>query len=303
MSVCLITGASSFISQALAGLLERSGHEVVRASRNPGPGMTLYDPTDVESLSALMASRAVTHVVHLAAQKNRTLTTVELTRELLDTNLSNTLRLAEACTRTPGFCRMVFMGTCDEYGLVATPFHEAKREAPVSAYGLSKLAATQMLQMLHRTLGLDVVIARPSVVYGPGQSGDMFIPALLSALSSGRAFHMSSGNQQRDFLYIDDLLEGLAAMMLRPGIEGRIINLGAGRSTTLNEVVAQALTLTGASEELIVRSSEDLRQNDLADYRVDISTAAKALEWHPRIDSQAGLARTLDWLKGSSQSA
>lgn len=303
MSTCMITGASSFIGQALGTFLERRGHEIVRASRTAGPGMTLYDPADTESLSTLMTERGVTHVVHLAAQKDRTLTTFALTRRLLDVNLSNTLRLAEACTRTPSFRRMIFLGTCDEYGLGSNPFHEANREEPASAYGLSKLAATQLLQMLHRTLGFNVVIARPSVVYGPGQSGEMFIPALLSALHSGRAFHMSSGGQQRDFLYIDDLLDGLAAMMTRPDIDGRVINLGAGISTTLNEIVSLALSLTGASESRVTRSSEGLRQNDLANYRVDVSAAARYLEWHPRIGPQDGLTRTLNWLKGPSQSA
>ena len=299
MSYCLITGGSGFIARACARFLKDRGFSVLLASRNPEVNNVYYNPSDLSVLEDLFDQYEISNVVHLAGRKDRTSTDAALTHELLSVNLMDTLKLVDVCTRKARLKRFVFLGTCDEYGQQSVPFNETLRENPVSAYGASKLAATRNLQMLWHSIGFPAVIARPSLVYGPGQYGDMFIPALLRTLADGKVFQMSQGTQERDFIYIDDLLHGIEALLTQMDIEGEIFNLASGTSVNLNEIVDIVLPLVEGQEtgSAQVQRGDLGRKNDANTYRVSVEKTKNTLDWHSSTPLHVGLKNTLMWIQ------
>src|SRR3546814_11839271 len=105
-----------------------------------------------------------------------------------------------------------------------------------------------------RTMGLPVCVLRPSVAYGPAQQEDMFLPALIHALLQGKRFPMTNGDQTRDYIYIDDLVEAIALAGVCPDTSGEVINIGSGKGTRINDVV-KLVEQTEGVNELVQRES------------------------------------------------
>jgi|OM-RGC.v1.014421488 Nucleoside-diphosphate-sugar epimerases len=103
----------------------------------------------------------------------------------------------------------VQVGSSDEYGSQPAPQHEEMREQSISPYSCGKSLATHFLQMLARTEGLPIQIARLFLVYGPGQKANRFLPQLIKSCLQNDSIDVSAGEQMRDFLYIDDAVSGL----------------------------------------------------------------------------------------------
>ena len=99
---------------------------------------------------------------------------------------------------------------------------------PISPYSIAKTSATHFLQMLYRTERFPVVILRLFLVYGPGQDSSRFLPQIIKGCLSGKEFETSSGEQLRDFCYIDDITDGILKSMKSDNLNGEIINLASG---------------------------------------------------------------------------
>lgn len=233
-------------------------------------------------------------VIHLAGTRNRG-DSIGDYQENYQANLLNSLNLLNSCRKLSSLKRFVFIGSCDEYGSGEPPFHEALREQPNSAYGLSKLATTQLLCAWHRMQDFPAVVLRPSVVYGPGQDIEMFIPALARSLASGQIFPMTKGDQLRDFLYIDDLVEAIIlAASADKRAEGLVINIGSGIPVRIRELALMVADLLGPDTYKLLRVGElPYRLNEVMNYSLMIDRAAEVLGWHPMTTLEEGLKRTL----------
>jgi nucleoside-diphosphate-sugar epimerase len=295
----LLTGADGFIGKHLsAGLREqgaRVGH-VVRKSASPENSVESFigDICDQDFLPGVIDSWQPQIIFHLAASKVRA-QTPDAFRETLNVNLMGTLGLLMASSRSKSLTNIVLLGTGEEYGKNLTPFKEGSREAPVSAYSLSKLSATHLAQMMARS-GLPVCVLRPSVAYGPGQQDDMFIPALIRTLLRGEKFPMTKGAQTRDFLFIADLVQALLLAGVATNVAGEVINIGSGDEVCIAKLVDSIEELTGAHGHAL-RGLLDYRQGEAMHYQLDISKARHMLGWKPEIALEEGLARTVQWYR------
>src|SRR5439155_5299425 len=124
----------------------------------------------------------------------------------------------------------------EEYGSGPAPFVESQREAPRSAYSASQVAGTHLVQALQPSLPFAAVTLRPTLIYGPGQSTDFLIPALIEALLGGRPFALSEGRQRRDLLHIDDLVTAMLAASSGEGMAGEVINVASGTARQIRTV-------------------------------------------------------------------
>jgi UDP-glucose 4-epimerase len=294
----LVTGGAGFIGTSLVRRLAADGVRVTvldRADNGPIPGVDrtlVADLADTTAMRDLLGESAPDMIFHLAASKVRS-SELPAYREALEVNVLGTLSLCEAMLATTPDARLVAIGTSEEYGPAPGPYVESERELPISAYSLSKLAMSRMLETLSRVNGLRATVLRPSVCYGPNQPPDMFISALVDALVAGREFPMTLGEQTRDFVYVDDLVDAIVRAGRSDAAIGRIINVGSGVGTRIGDLALLVEQLVGASD-LVRLGAVPYRAGEQMEYCVDSALAAELLGWEAATSLEEGLRRTID---------
>jgi UDP-glucose 4-epimerase len=293
----LVTGAEGFVGRHLCRALYASGFKLSCVGR--GAGMGVGDHYALDLLNDIATNNLITklkpnYVVHLAGIKIRD-ADLDAFRPNYDINIRCAWNAIDACLALPNFKRFIFFGSGDEYGCVASPYKEAGIASPVSAYGLSKLATTQILGTLFRSNGFPAVVLRPSVIYGPGQGLDMFIPTLIHAVLAGRSFGMTEGAQFRDFVYVSDVVDAvIRAIKAEKCVDGEVINIGAGQSHTIKSVVGMILgELSCSQDDLIKYGSLPYRACEVMNYAMSIEQASKLLNWRPEVGLLTGLRSTI----------
>lgn len=302
----LITGAEGFVGQHLSAALLSSGAKVTQLVR-PGSASAAaiqnqsfieIDLTDRKRVAAAFSLRNPDFVVHLAATKARGTIACDFINDY-EANASMVINVIHACFDLSSFKKLIFIGTCDEYGWIPCPFVESHREAPSNVYGLGKLAATQMLSTLSRTDGFPSIILRPSVIYGPRQGPEMFLSALIKSLVAGNDFAMTAGEQYRDFVYVKDVVDAIIqALNTGDAVNGKVFNIGAGQSWRVNDVAVLVAKQIGHNAiENIRFGAIPYRPNEVMDYAVDITQARSVLGWQPKTSLEAGLHETVTYFQ------
>lgn len=295
----LVTGAGGFVGGHLCQALHAQGARVVGFVRSHGAlkrhvgEQHVIDISDRERVLELIQDIRPDMVVHLAAAKNRSVDMPEY-RAGYEANLLGALNLVEACQELTALTRFVFLGTCEEYGQQAAPFDESSREFPVSAYAVTKLAVTQLLQALARAHGFPAVILRPTIVYGPGQDVSMFLSALIKSLVSGERFGMTRGEQTRDFVFIDDMVSAIMRALEAPDALGRVINVSSALPVRIDKLARKVASLIGSgAESLLDFDARDYRHGEAMDYWASNSRAKELLDWSPNVLLEDGLRQTI----------
>jgi UDP-glucose 4-epimerase len=296
----LVTGGAGFIGCHLVRALRAAGAQLGLMLRRPWPefeGQQVFigDLREREFVTVAVTTLQPEVVFHLAASRARSLTATAFT-EAIDINLIGTLNLLEALEHASHIKRIVLLGTAEEYGRGPVPFREDVRESPVSAYSLSKLSATHLAQTMAFNLGLPAMVLRPSVAYGPEQREDMFLPALIRTLLRGERFAMTAGEQTRDFVYIDDLVQALGRAGLSENTSGEVINVGGGQAIRIADLVDHVERMTDTIGQA-QRGAVAYRPGEAMNYQLDIAKAEKLLEWRPQTSLEQGLQRTVAWYR------
>jgi UDP-glucose 4-epimerase len=184
--------------------------------------------------------------------------------------------------------RIVLAGSIEEPVAVDSP--------PRSPYAAAKWAASGYAQMFHALYQVPVVIAKISMVYGPGQlDHTKLIPYVTISLLRGEAPRLSSGVRLVDWIYVDDVVDGLIGCAQTPGIDGRTMEFGSGETLSIREVVQQLND--------IVASTVDPQFGVLPDRplegvgKADIAESYKLIGWRPSTSLRTGLTRTVEWYK------
>ncbi|HEY2845047.1 MAG TPA: dTDP-glucose 4,6-dehydratase, partial [Bryobacteraceae bacterium] len=214
------------------------------------------------------------------------------------TNFVGTFTLLEEARRRK-LGRFLQVSTDEVYGSLEAPV-EADESFPLnpsSPYSASKASADLLARAYFLTYGLPVVITRASNNYGPYQFPEKLIPLMIvNALEDGPLSVYGDGMQVRDWLYVDDHCRGILAV-LRNGKEGEVYNIGGDRSLSNLEVVRRVLELTGKPESLI-RYVNDRPGHDRR-YALSSGKLMRETGWHPLVEFEAGLARTIEWYRAN----
>jgi nucleoside-diphosphate-sugar epimerase len=299
----LVTGASGFVGRHVCRALHGAGAKVIGWVRSTD-GMHDFpfehryvDLTERDDVRDGVVESRVQYVIHLAAETYRGIETHKY-RASYETNLLGTLNLIEGCDRLQTLKRFIFIGTCEEYGNQPGPFDESCVEAPVTAYGLSKLSATQLLRSLAMVRDFPVWILRPSVVYGPGQDRSMFLPALVGALLDGRRFAMTSGAQTRDYLYVDDLVSAIVGTFTAPRAGAYVLNISSAAPLRIEELARLAADIIGHdAQSLIDFGALEYRVGEAMHYSARNLLAQAVLNWKPRVSIEEGVRRTVEYMR------
>ncbi len=209
-------------------------------------------------------------------------------------NLHGSLVLFECLQESSRVRRVVCVGGLEEYGNGPVPFVETQREAPVSAYSAAQVAMTHAAQMLHRQRGLPCVIVRLGLVYGPEQSSSFLIPALVESCLAGRPFAMTSGEQTRDYVYVEDAADALLRAGFADPAVGEVINVSEGIERRVSDV-AQRIVEIGGGRDILRLGALQPRPQEVARMVSDPSRAQHLLGWKASTPFEAGLRATVEW--------
>ncbi len=297
-SVC-VTGGTGFIGSHLCRRLVKEGASVsiiTEESSSPAILKDIRDKvdihqcdiTDIDPLNSVLKEIRPELVYHLAAKLD-TGTGFEVIDPLIKINLRGTINTLKASTET-GVNRFIFIGTSDVYGPTEEACSENSPLDPISPYGASKAAA----EFFVRQCNIPWVILRPFIIYGGGQSPDMFIPQLINAALKGKDFSMTAGEQTRDFLYIDDFIDACISAGLSKEAEREIINIASGKETPLADVANNVMSQVHHPAKIRL-GALPYRENERWHVKADIGKAARLLRWSPKTDLEDGLKKTIHW--------
>ncbi len=297
----LVTGAAGFLGSALANRLAADSHSVRGlddlsagdpARLSPQVLFTRGDVNDRPKLWTLLQD--VECVYHLAARVSVP-ESVLYPREYNAVNVGGTVSVMEAM-RDAGVRRVVLVSSGAVYGEQGRqPLSEKQAPDPRSPYAVSKLAAEYYVRTIGSLWGLESVALRVFNAYGPGQplpaAHAPVIPRFLrQALQGGSLVVHGDGSQTRDYVYIDDVVEALAAAASARDVDRQVINVGSGQETSVRELARLAGAATGHKIEVLYSNADN---GGVSRMRADISLAGAKLNFRPRIALPEGLALCL----------
>lgn len=291
----LVTGASGFIGARLAARLGELGAEVHGTSRGselPEEGFASRlrgDLADEGFVRRLVAETRPEIVFHLASA----VTGARDPAAVLPTfraNLASTVHLLLA-VQEEGCRRLVLAGSMEE------PEAESAGEAlpaPASPYAAAKLGAGAYARMFHALWGTPVVSARVFMVYGPGQRDlAKLVPYVTLSLLRGERPALSSGERPVDWVYVDDVVEGLLALAVAPGVEGLRLDLGSGELVTVRAVAEHLAGLAGPAGEAAELGLGERPDRPFEQVRrAHVEGTRELTGWRPRVGLSEGLRRT-----------
>jgi len=213
-------------------------------------------------------------------------------------NVEGTLNVLLAA-RDEDVRRVVFASSSSVYGASQTlPKTEADQPLPISPYGVSKLAAEHYCRAFTKVYGLETVSLRLFNVFGPGQDPlsqyAAVVPRFIAALRSGsRPTVYGDGTQTRDFTYVEDVVDAFVLASAAPSAAGEVINVAAGRETSLLDLLALLSDLleTDAEPEF-----EPARAGEVRASHGDRAKAAAVLAWEPRWSLRQALDASINAL-------
>ncbi|MBN2002574.1 MAG: NAD(P)-dependent oxidoreductase [Anaerolineae bacterium] len=289
-----LTGATGFIGARLAQALLNAGAEVAaltlpaEADRLPA-GVRGFSGDVCDETAVLQAVQAFRPrmIIHLAAIG---VTHPDLPlAEAIRVNVGGTIHVLNAAGDGGGVQRIVVAGTSYEHGAA----RNGDGLDPFNAYSASKVAAWACARAAYNAWHAPVVWLRPFQVYGPGQRNAALIPSAIRAALTGADFPMTAGEQQRDFIFVDDVVRGFMAAMVAPGIEGHALDLGTGILYRVRDVVTHVWQLAGARGKMRV-GVLPYRPGEVPAIRADVEHARQLLGWQAQVPLETGLQRTIE---------
>lgn len=298
----VVTGAQGFVGRALVRTLRARGHVVVGWQRDHKLFELDQDPVGLASACSDWQRRLrdVDVVVHLAARvhhvNEKKMDVAALYQRV---NVDATEALATAAARA-GVKRMVFFSTAKVYGEgSAEAYSEQDLPMPADYYSQSKWRAEQLLQECSERWGLDLVVLRPPLIYGPGVGGNF--NRLWRIAATGWPLPLASVDNRRDMIAIDNLVDIAAHCCDDIRAVGQIFNVADSAPYSLPDLIRAIRRAQGRRDGLwpfppqLVRGAlQALRgagdvQRLLGDFRVNTTHVQKAMSWTPRMT----LAQTL----------
>lgn len=315
MAHILVTGGAGFIGSHLVERLLSMGERVsimddfndyydpAVKRRNVESAIThaccrLYDGDirDNTAVESVWAREPIDVVVHLAAWAG-VRPSIKKPNLYADVNVVGTVKILEAA-RKHGCDKFVFASSSSVYGNnEKTPFHEDDRvDHPISPYAATKKSGEMLCHTYHHLYKMPMTCLRFFTVYGPRCRPDLAIPKFTQLIDEGKPIPMfGDGSMQRDFTYIDDIVDGIVGAIEHCGAF-RIYNLGESKPIVLRDMIA---TIGDAMGKKPTIESQPEQPGDVKITYADVSRAREEIGYNPTMDFAEGIRRYVAWYQES----
>ena len=313
MQKILITGAAGFIGYHLSRSLLKDGiivfgvdnlnnyydtdlkkQRLKRLKSFKNFTFKKIDIIDEKKLNNAFLNFNPSIVIHLAAQAGVRYS-IENPRSYLNSNLIGFHNIIEQCKQCK-IDKLIYASSSSIYGLnEKTPFSvNDKTDYPVSLYGATKKSNELVAHTYSHLHGLKTIGLRFFTVYGPWGRPDMAYFSFTKKIIEGRKIEVfNHGNMQRDFTYIDDIVDGIRNT-IEKDFNFEIFNLGNSKSEDLMTMVRIIEKELNIKAKIVFR---DMQPGDVTKTHAEIEKSTKMLGFKPKVSLQIGLKRTIDWYK------
>lgn len=304
----LVTGAAGFIGSSLCDRLLEQGNEVVGVDcltdyydisikrRNLENARSSENFTflqlDLATCDLPRLLEGVSAVFHQAGQPGVRASWGSEFEGYVRNNILATQRLLEACRDQSGLRTLVAASSSSVYGTAERyPTIESDMPTPISPYGVTKLAAEHLCTLYGTQFGVPCSSLRYFTVYGPRQRPDMAINRLIRSALTGSQFPLyGSGEQRRDFTFIDDIVRAnleVSEWLMDGGSPGSVFNVGSGNPVSLHRVIATIESVAGRRINCHHLPPED---GDPIQTGADCTRITSLVGWRPQISFEDGIA-------------
>jgi nucleoside-diphosphate-sugar epimerase len=305
----LITGATGFIGQYLCDQSLQQGFNVRIAVRKTKVQSTAAEVAEIGDIDGNVdwnsALSNVDVVVHLAARVHIIKEyVVNPIAEFSKTNVEGTLNLAFQASHS-GVKRFIYVSTIGVNGAQSKlPFTELDAPTPHNPYSISKIEAELGLQKIAAETGMEVVIIRPPLVYGPYAPGNF--ASLIRVLKRGIPLPLGAIHNQRSFVYVGNLVSFIMRCIEHPAAANQVFLVSDGHDISTTELLRECAKALGVSSRLIpvpqkliefvanVLGKGNVAKSLCGNLQVDITKARTLLGWEPPFSVEQGLKVTAD---------
>jgi len=314
MTKVLITGVNGFIGKTLSDELVIKGFNVNGTVRSvmsvdfPG-AITKFVIKDIDSKTDWQnALEGVDMVIHLAARVHVMKdTAIDALSEFRRVNVEGTLNLARQAVEA-GVQRFIFISSIKVNGegsILGQPYTPEDQPAPVDPYGISKREAEDGLRQLASETGMEVVIIRPPLVYGPGVKANF--QSMMRWLDKGIPLPLGAIHNKRSFVALDNLIDLIATCIHHPAAANQTFLAGDGEDISTTELLQRMAAALGKKAWLIPVPSfilewgarlvgkQAITQKLCGSLQVDISKARDLLDWKPPVSVDEALRKTAQY--------
>jgi len=307
----LLTGATGFLGQDLAVKIEALSDfnltSVVRSEVGSVTGTRVFISQidgDTDWCSALKDQDLIIHAAARAHVMNEEV--ADSLKEYRRVNVDGTLNLARQAVAS-GVKRFIFISSIKVNGektLLGLPFTADDSPAPEDAYGISKCEAEQGLFQIAADTGLEIVIIRPPLVYGPCVKGNF--SSMMRVVKKRFPLPLGAINNKRSLVALDNLVDLIITCIDHPAAANQVFLAGDGEDLSTTELLRGVAKAAGVSSRLIsvpasvlmfmasLLGKKEMAQRILGSLQVDISKARDLLGWTPPISVEEGLRRCFD---------
>jgi nucleoside-diphosphate-sugar epimerase len=268
------------------------GAEVHGGSRYERPGLDSRvkwwhaDLTDLEKARTILQAIRPDIIFHLAGEATG-LPDLNVVIPTLQKNLVTAVNLLTLATET-GCGRIILAGSSDE--------PDSAERIP-SPYAASKMASSLYAKMFRSLYRTPVVVARLSFIYGPGQDRRKLIPYVILSLLQGHQPRLSSGRLELDWIYMDDVIDGLLLMACVSNLEGCTVDIGSGTLVSTRALVEQLVNITEPTLSAHFGAIPDRPFESEIVRSANTESTYELIQWRPSVSLADGLKRTVDWYR------
>lgn len=307
----LITGGAGFIGSHLVDnallqnpktltvvdnfFLGQDENLVDARKSNNGINLLRLDASDVSSMRHIVKKHQIDYVFDLA------IVPLPLSLEFPDWTIKTNIGVATTfceLLRYEEFDEMLHFSSSEVYGTARRiPMNEDHPHDAITPYAASKSAADSIINSYIHTFGVKVCTVRPFNNFGPRQNSGSYagvIPIILKKIIGGQPIEIyGDGEQTRDFIYVSETVKAAINIFDSPLSSGQTLNLGTGKQTTINELVAQVLRITNNFDHKVLHSID--RPGDVTQHCAGMDKTKQILGYTPAPISDEQLSATIDW--------
>jgi len=284
MESILITGATGFIGRHLVDKLSQEGRELVPLSKRSSNNTIAVDLSCGAETQNIISDYQIKTVVHLASNVRSIYSNSDINNEIdMAINVMSALK-------SP--CRFIYLSTADEYATSPDILTENANLQPVNLYAQAKFRTRQALEAESKRRGMELVILRPFLVYGPRQPSHMFISQLLDSIKDNKVFVYSARKKVRDYIHVLDLIKAISMIIDFRSDVGGVYNVGTGVGTSLSKVIQ----LVESELNIKIKFERDVKLG-LSDPDILVSNSEKLekkIGWKSAIEFSQGLSELIN---------